>query len=509
MKSKLIGGLAVGVLVLTGCGTGASDHAGGGSSSPDQSRPPASGSTDAPSADLKPYYSQKVAWTDCNGAFKCASMKVPLDYAHPGTSIKIALIKRPAARKAEGSLVINPGGPGGSGIDYALQSASAFTQTVRDHYDIVGFDPRGVGKSTAVDCLDDKDLDGYIAVDPTPDNPTEEKQYVGWARKMATGCQTRSKELAAHVSTVEAARDMDILRGVLGERQLSYFGASYGTKLGSTYAALFPTKVGRFVLDGAMAPKLKVLASNLAQAKGFEVALRSYVQDCVGKGGCYLGDSVDAGVKRVQRLLAAIDAHPLPAGNRQLTSGNALYGLITPLYSKSEWPYLTSALQGALKGNGAGLMVLSDSYAGRGPTGGYENNTMEANWAINCLDDPESYTPAEVDKEKARFEKVAPTFGDSLAWMLAGCDGENAKPEEPTPDIVAKGAKPIVVIGTTRDPATPYAWAKALASSLDSGVLVSRDGDGHTGYNAGNRCVDNAVDDYLVKGTVPKNGLNC
>lgn len=503
MKPQVVTALTALAVFTAGCG------AGGGTPDADRVSPSAS-ATAAPSEGLQSFYSQKLDWEKCNGAFECATLEVPLDYSDPtGRTIDVAVIKDPANKEKIGSLAINPGGPGGSGIDYALYNNQSFGSEVRDSYDIVGFDPRGVGQSTPVDCLDDDALDAYIAVDPDPDNLAEEKAYVDTGVEMANGCAAQSRGISAHVSTVEAARDMDVLRAALGEDQLDYFGASYGTQLGSTYAELYPDRVGRFVLDGAIAPGLSVIDSNLAQAKGFEVALRSYVEDCVDEGSCFLGDSVDEGVERVQKLLADIDAEPLPAGDRELTAGNALYGLITPLYVESYWPYLTEALKAAMKGDGSQLMSLSDSYAGRGPEGDYINNTMEANWAINCLDDSSGLTPAEVRKELPAFEKAAPTFGAALAWMLTGCAAEKFEATEPEPEIDAEGSNPIVVIGTTRDPATPYEWAEDLAEALDSGVLVSRDGDGHTGYMQGNGCVDDAIDDYLVDGKVPEDGLEC
>jgi pimeloyl-ACP methyl ester carboxylesterase len=503
VKPKVVIALTALAVFTAGCG------AAGGTPDADQVSPSAE-ATAAPSEGLQSFYSQKLDWKKCNGAFQCATLEVPLDYSDPtGRTIDVAVIKDPANKDKIGSLAINPGGPGGSGIDYALYNNQSFGSKVRDSYDIVGFDPRGVGQSTPVDCLTDDALDAYIAVDPDPDDLAETQAYVDTGVEMANGCAKQKDGISAHVSTVEAARDMDVLRAALGEDQLDYFGASYGTQLGSTYAELYPDRVGRFVLDGAIAPGLSVIDSNLAQAKGFEVALRSYVENCVDDGSCFLGDTVDQGVERVQKLLADIDDEPLPAGDRELTAGNALYGLITPLYVESYWPYLTDALQAALKGDGSQLMNLSDQYAGRDPEAGYINNTMEANWAINCLDDSSGLTPAEVRKELPAFEKAAPTFGAALAWMLTGCAAEKFEATEPEPEIDAEGSNPIVVIGTTRDPATPYEWAEDLAEALDSGVLVSRDGDGHTGYMQGNGCVDDAINDYLVDGKVPDDGLKC
>ncbi|MEX0426340.1 alpha/beta hydrolase [Nocardioides sp. DS6] len=501
------------------------DTAGSGSSSSPSASASASGAT-TPSASPDPgatvppnpalarFYAQKLTWTSCRDSFQCATLKVPLDYGSPsGRSIDIALLRDPADEPDErvGSLVVNPGGPGAPGTDYAASGGLAFGQALREHFDIVGFDPRGTGDSAPVDCLSDHQLDRFVAADPTPDTRAEVTAYVGWAKRLARGCAERSGALAAHVTTVETARDMDILRAALGESTLDYLGASYGTKLGTTYADLFPAKVGRFVLDGAMDPKVGTVELNLQQAAGFETALRSYAQHCVAEGDCFLGATVDAAVAKVQDIIADVDRHPLPAGDRTVTQGNALLGIITPLYNRSYWSLLDSALKGALKGDGSALMLLSDAYSSRGPSG-YTDNTMEANAAINCLDDPTALTPAQIRARLPEFEKASPTFGAALAWMLVGCTGQQERADEPsqkTPPVGAPGAQPIVVVGTTRDPATPYAWAKALARDLDSGVLVSRDGDGHTGYHSGNTCVDDAVEGYLVDGKVPRDGLSC
>ena len=245
------------------------------------------------------------------------------------------------------------------------------------------------------------------------------------------------------------------------------------------------------------------------QAAGFETALRAYVQDCVDEGDCVLGDSLDAGLARIRQLLDDVDAKPLPTdGDRELDVGNAFYGIVLPLYSRDSWPALTQGLKTAFDGDGTLLLRFSDIYSSRGDDG-YTDNSAEAIYAISCLDDPWAITAAEVPANLADFEKASPTFGTVFAWGLTNCGGIQVKSTEPTRDIAAAGAAPIVVIGTTRDPATPYDWALRLADQLESGVLVSRDGDGHTGYTEGNDCVDDAVDAYLLDGTVPQDGLSC
>jgi pimeloyl-ACP methyl ester carboxylesterase len=327
--------------------------------------------------------------------------------------------------------------------------------------------------------------------------------------EFGNGCLDKSGELAAHISTEEAAKDMDVLRAVLGDGKLTYFGASYGTFLGATYADLFPKRVGRMVLDGAIDPSLSTLRLNLVQAHGFEVALRSYVAHCVDQGNCFLGSSVDAGTARIRKFLADVEARPISgSGGRQLTVGNAVLGLWAPLYNESYWGLLDNALRSAFAGDGAPLLQLSDAYTSRGPNG-YLDNSLEALYAVNCLDHDDSIPTDKVPSYFPEFEKASPTFGKIFAFGLSSCAEWPVHTGRVPEPVHAKGAPPILVIGTTRDPATPLAWARALANQLDSGILVKRDGDGHTGYHAGNRCVDNTVEGYLVSGKVPSGEVDC
>ena len=488
------------------------DDPGAGMPSSVPSSTPDAGTTVPPERGLGRFYRQQIDWHGCGGNL-CGTLEVPLDYRDlTGDTIDLALLKVPAAEPDErvGSLVVNPGGPGAPGTDYAANAATVFRKPILDAFDIVGFDPRGTGHSAAVDCLSDDQLDDYIAEDPDPDTPAEVDTYERWVAALGKGCPERSGAIAGHVTTVEAARDMDVLRAALGESQLDYFGASYGTKLGATYADLFPDRVGRFVLDGAVDVSLTSREMSLEQAAGFETALRAYVQDCVDSDDCVLGDSLDEGLATVKRLLDDVDAQPLPTddGDRVLAVGNAFYGVVLPLYVRDYWPYLTDAIAAALDGDGTMLLRFSDLYNSR-EGDGYTDNSSEAIYAINCLDDPWSIPASEVPANLAEFEQASPTFGSVFAWGLTSCGGMQVQSSEPPRDIRAAGAAPIVVVGTTRDPATPYDWAVALADQLESGVLVTRDGDGHTGYNSGNECVDSAVEDYLVTGDVPRDGLSC
>ncbi len=481
---------------------------------------PSPSSTPSPSAEaplpgtdpaLARFYDQKVSWRGC-GDNQCATLTVPLDYADPGRkTIRLALLRVPAGEPQQriGSLVVNPGGPGGSGVDYAAAGSSQFGSALADRYDIVGFDPRGVGKSTPLDCATTEQLDALLAYDPAPDDAAERARIDELVAAVGNGCLAKSGDLARHISTKEAARDMDILRTALGEAKLDYFGASYGTLLGATYAEAFPENVGRFVLDGAVNPALSSKDLALEQSRGFETALRAYVADCVRQGGCFLGDTVDAGIRKIQGFLADLDGDPLPASGRQLTEGTGLLGIFLPLYVKSLWPTLTQALRQAMDRNdGSALLFLADNYAGR-EGGTYKDNSIEVLYAVNCLDHDDFIATEQVPDYFAEFEKASPTFGRAFAFSLSTCSQWPVKTGDRTVALNAKGAPPIVVIGTTRDPATPLIWAQAMAKQLDSGRLITRDGDGHTAFQQGNDCVDDAVEAWLVSGKVPKADLRC
>lgn len=514
----LVGSAGLAALVGLDSGSGA-DSSGGGSSS-EEARVPeleaaegGDSATAAPDPRLERFYSQEVEWEECADGFECATMEVPLDYEAPGAeTIDIALLRDPARVENQrvGSLVVNPGGPGAPGTTYAQNSSYAFGDALRDNFDIVGFDPRGTGSSTAVDCLADDELDAYLASDPSPDDVAERREAVAWTERLGAGCPEHSPgDLAAHVTTVEAARDMDVLRAVLGEEDLRYFGASYGTKLGATYASLFPERSGHLVLDGAVDPTLAGRESSLQQAEGFETAIRAYVEDCVDGSGCFLGDSVEEGLARIEDFMRSVDQEPLPTNaGRELHVGNAFYGIVAPLYNRDYWTYLSTALQSAMDGNGTMLLTLADLYSSRGPDG-YQDNSAEAIYAINCLDDPWSIPAGEVSEHLPDFREASPTFGDVFAWGLIGCEGMEVSSDVEEPDYTAEGAAPILVIGTTRDPATPMRWAEAMHEELDSSVLVRRDGDGHTGYFQGNRCVDGVVHDYYLDGEVPEDDVDC
>ncbi|MFI1755136.1 alpha/beta hydrolase [Streptomyces sp. NPDC020571] len=472
-------------------------------------------------AELSPYYEQKLGWRDCGvPGFQCATMKAPLDYAEPAEGdVRLAVARKKATGpgKRLGSLLVNPGGPGGSAIGYLQQYAGiGYPAKVRAQYDMVAVDPRGVARSEPVECLDGREMDAYTQTDVTPDDAGETDELVDAYKGFAEGCGADAPKLLRHVSTVEAARDMDVLRAVLGDEKLTYVGASYGTFLGATYAGLYPDRAGRLVLDGAMDPSLPARRLNLEQTEGFETAFRSFAKDCVRQPDCPLGgkDTTPGQVgKNLKAFFDDLDAKPLPAGDadgRRLTESLATTGVIAAMYDEGAWQQLRESLTSAMKEkDGAGLLVLSDSYYEREADGGY-SNLMFANAAVNCLDLPAAFSsPDEVRDALPEFEKASPVFGEGLAWSSLNCAYWPVKPTGEPHRIVAAGATPIVVVGTTRDPATPYRWAEALSDQLSSGHLLTYEGDGHTAYGRGSTCIDSTINTYLLRGTAPEDGKRC
>ncbi|MGR8009185.1 alpha/beta hydrolase [Streptomyces hypolithicus] len=497
--------LATAGLLISGCSSG--------SSSPSAS---ASAPQKAVPAALKPYYGQKLNWRDCGvPGFQCATMRAPLDYAEPGRAdIELAVSRKKATGPGNrlGSLLVNPGGPGGSAISY-LQAYAAvgYPAPVRARYDMVSIDPRGVARSEPVECLTGKEMDTYTQVDQTPDDQSETGRLVTSYKSFASGCEKRSPKILPHVSTVEAARDMDILRAVLRDEKLNYVGASYGTFLGATYAELFPARTGRLVLDGAMDPSLPARDLNRDQTAGFETAFQSFAADCVERKDCPLGTGTPAEAgKRLKRFFDEVDAKPVLTGeSRRLGESLATIGVIAAMYDESAWAEAREGLTRAMDGDGAGLLALADTYYERSSDGGYAN-LMSANAAVNCLDLPSAFSgPDAVRASLPDFEKASPVFGEGLAWASLNCSYWPAKPTGTPHRIEAKGAAPIVVVGTIRDPATPYKWAQSLAGQLDSGTLLTYDGDGHTAYGRGSDCIDTAINTYLLEGTPPKGAKKC
>ncbi len=464
---------------------------------------------------LADFYGQSLAWSGCGGRFECATLTVPLTYDDPaGDTIEVKVVRLPASDPEDriGSLVVNPGGPGGSGIEYARAARAVVSEDLLDRYDIVGFDPRGVSDSTPVECLTDRQLDRFLNVDPNPETDEDVAATVAVSKRFGPRCERNSPEMTPNVGTPYVARDMDILRAALGDERLTYLGKSYGTYIGATYAELFPGRVGRLVLDGAVDPKLTNAEVSRGQAVGFEKALLRYAQWCADEKDCPLGDDPQAGVQKVADLLNDLEQNPLPAeAGRPLTAAQAMNGVVGSLYSADYgWQALFYALDSAFDGDGFSLQALSDTLTERKPNGTYANNSYEMLYAVNCIDRPDRFDPEETQQQAQEWSQEAPVFGAALAWGNLPCYYWPVPAVDEPHAITAPGTPPIVVIGTEYDPATPYDWAVSLADQLESGVLVSwMDADGHTAYYSGSKCVDRAVDAFLVDGEVPEDGLKC
>lgn len=502
---------AVALALLAGCFGGGRSNT---SSTDEPAKPQASLSVPAVPAGLAKFYAQRLTWVGCGGKFQCSRLTVPVDYAQPaGSTIRLALVRLRAGDEDRriGSLVVNPGGPGGSGVEYARAAQKVISKDALRGFDLVGFDPRGVGDSAPLRCLTDQQTDQLLSAEPTPDDAGEVRASVALLRLMAQRCRAGGGDLLAHVDTVSAARDVDVLRSALGDRRLHYLGKSYGTFLGATYAELFPRNVGRMVLDGALDPASSSEEVNLGQAKGFEQATRAFVTDCTRQQACPLGSDVERGLKRLRDLLAGLDRRPITTGkaDRPLTEGLGSFGIAVAMYDQGYWPTLRAALDAALGGDGAALLSLSDAYSARSEDGTYSSNQNTVIYAVNCLDRPDVGGLAAVQKALPRYRQAAPTWGEFLAWSQLPCAYWPVKGAGRPHAVRAEGSPPIVVVGTTRDPATPYPWAQSLAGQLADGHLVTYDGDGHTAYMRGSRCVDKAVDGYLLRGTVPQDGLRC
>jgi pimeloyl-ACP methyl ester carboxylesterase len=453
-----------------------------------------------------------VQWANC-GDLQCGSVAVPLDYDDPeGATIQIALVRHPAEDPAQriGSLVIDPGGPGVSGVDDMDNELSSLTPGLLDDFDIVMFDPRGVQRSDPVTCGETGSSSGAATSaptspqpDPVPQTAAAQQALLDAFRAYAASCEKASGALLPYVGTVQAAEDLDRIRAALGDPTLTYMGQSYGTLLGATYAEMFPTHVRAMVLDSAVDPALSAEQMVQAQAVGFEESLDDFFTWCADLTSCPWRPSGDP-TAAVLALIESARLQPLPAGSGGTVGPGQIYdALLSGLYARSGWPTLADALSEAASGNGAGIVSMSTSYDANG-----SSNGADAATAINCLDHPVPRDLSVYPKLAAADGALAPVFGPLLAWGLAGCAVWPVPPTRTVAAIHANGAPPIVVVGTTGDPATPYQWAVDLAAELQHGVLVTRDGVDHVAYFY-SPCVRAIVENYFISDTPPANGTTC
>jgi pimeloyl-ACP methyl ester carboxylesterase len=494
--------LAAAVLLIAGCSGGTDDGA------DDEV-----GDGKAPASSPAP---QKLDWERCEATsegpapgddWQCATLKVPLDYANPDDgTIGLALIRSKATGDADervGSLLFNFGGPGGSGVSM-LPSYAALTSELHERYDLVSWDPRGVAESEGVRCRGDKEIQAGESVDATPDDTSEETAFFKDAADFGAGCEKAAGKLLSHVSTAETARDMDVMRQALGDKKMHYLGISYGTELGGVYAHLYPENVGRLVLDAVVDPTADTMGHAQNQALGFQRALDNYLNST--------GQDPEEGTRKIEDLLERIDAEPLATtSGRELTQTLATTGIVLPLYSEQSWPTLTSALDAAEDGDGTELLALADGYNERDPSGHY-GTTTHSQRVISCLDQKQRPTSGETKKLLPEFRKISPVFGEFLGWDTAGwCHDWPVPGLTDSPEVSAPGAAPVLVVGNTGDPATPYEGARKMAEELGEGVgvMLTWKGEGHGAYGSGSNCVDSTVNAYLLDGAVPKDGKVC
>ena len=501
---------------------------------PTQTATASSAPIDVHGGSVQAFYDQGITWGKCApgtfdsyrgvdssdpSEYQCAFLKAPLDWDNPdGDQISLALAIHRSGKKDAPALFVNPGGPGGAVVSaLPYYAGQGIGEAVVNAYDIVALDPRGVGDSTPVFCMTDEEKDKYNAGSETEGTDADSPQSAiaevqEDSREFAQGCRDHSGAIFEHIDTVSAARDFDMVRSILGQDKLNLLGYSYGTFLGATYAGLYPAQVGRFVLDGALDPSLSVDEVSSMQMRGLDASLQQWITDCATQASCPMGRTKDEGIANVRSFLESLEASPLPTNDpdRPLTEGLAVTAMIGAMYNTQWWPELTNAYSDATRRNdGTAMLEIADLMNSRNPDGTYADNSTDAINAINNLD----YKPAGTDAEwiaRADALKSELSILDRyVGYPSAGLSAWPTEHAERAP-IHATGAAPILVIGTTHDPATPYPMAEALASQLDSGVLITVEGWNHTAYRRGaNQCVARAVEDYFVKGIVPTDGLMC
>ena len=470
--------------------------------------------TESKGWDSTKYASQVISWSSCGENFECGDITVPVDYENlDGERIQLSLVRHPANNKSSriGTLFVNPGGPGASGVEYGFAAEYIVSPEILAQYDIVGFDPRGVGGSSAERCLTNKETDRLIASNGPPAVGLPESEIIAASKMLAEKCKAKLGDRLKHLGSVDVVRDMELMRKVFGEKKFNYLGKSYGTYLGLVYAAMYPNSVGRVVLDGVIDPQVTTNEVNKTQAIGFELALDSFLTDCITKVNCFYQGDLRGARDEVSKIMSLLRASPLKLNDARLVTESILVlAMVSSLYNTDTgWPELNRAFKDAVKGKGIRLQRMADDYVLRDKNGAYNSNENEIAYIVNCVDREDDASIERTKADSIAISKIAPHFGPYIAWSSLPCDYWPYPPIRPPVELSGPNLPPFLMVGTTRDPATPYEWAQSVAKRFPSGILITADGDGHTGHGRGSACVDDAVDDYLLKGTLPGGALTC
>ena len=453
----------------------------------------------------------KITWADCGGGFQCGTLQVPLDYAHPtARMITLALIRKPATDKSTriGSVLMNPGGPGESGIEFLRGEATGHSLDILNHrFDLVTWDPRGVAESTPITCVDGSQEDQYLSTDSVLDDPQEKQAFIKANQDFAAGCKQRSGDLLPFMDSASTAQDMDQIRIAVGDEKLTFLGFSYGTYIGQWYAHLFPTRVRALSLDGVVDPTVSANDSLYGQVVGFEQNLQAFIADCKTRSSCAEGRSGNLAAK-IAADMAQLDKNPLKVGNRELTRPLAMTGMLVTLYDQSTWTYLDQGLIGLEGGNGQTLLLLADIYNHRNPDGTYKNLFNGAFHSAYCMDFPVPADVAAYDALTQKFTQASALFGPWSIYSNLQCAYWPSKPRHGQEPLTVQGAAPILLVGGTNDPATPYSEAQSVNKQIQGSVLLTRQGNGHTSYDS-STCAHQAEDAYLIDLTLPAAGTVC
>ena len=444
------------------------------------------------------------------GSAECADLRVPRDYTNPTagmTSIAVLRMPTSAPDRRIGHLVVNPGGPSVVGRTYAMALAVTLAEHITSRYDIVGFDPRGTGGSGPLRCQSQADIQPWLAADPTPNSQAEVRHLVQLTRAFADACRNSHGEWLEQIGTRDVARDLDMLRAALGDVRINYLGTSYGTLLGALYADAFPDRVGRLVLDGAVDPRDDVMGLTESQMVGFDHAIVRMARHCAVAPSCGIPGTGTAGVVRsINRLLQSLDVAPVPSrSGSPLTQQAGLTGILAGLYDEGAWDAVLEGVAQAHNGDGYALAALGRGFLTS------DARFLASFLSITCADSPRSPRPQALVRWADRQAQSArvPEIAHYLAWSVLPCSLWPTHSAITPGPVRAIGAPPILVVGTTHDPATPFADARSLASQLPGAVLLTLDGDGHTAVGRGSTCIDRGVGRFLARGTVPDPGTVC